>query len=268
MCRVLDVSRSGYYASRDRVRPSARELRDAELIERIRKIHEDSHGTYGSPRVQAQLSRDGIDVSKTRVERLMKAAGLAGRVRRRFRTTTDSSHKQPVAPNVLDREFEQETPDSVWCADISAISTASGWVYLAAVIDLATRLVVGWSTATNMKTALVESALRNALAVREPARQLVHHSDRGSQYASTSYQALLDEHGIICSMSRKGDCWDNAVLESFFGTIKQEWVHHHRWLGLADTTAALHEYIEVFYNRQRLHSSLGYRTPAEADSAA
>jgi transposase InsO family protein len=189
-------------------------------------------------------------------------------VRRRFRVTTDSNHKKPIAPNTLGREFAVESRDLVWCADITYIPTAAGWVYLATIIDLATRMIVGWSMANHTRTELVESALLNALTARAPASKLMHHSDRGSQYASASYQALLEQHDIECSMSRAGDCYDNAVMESFFGTFKQEWSHHHRWNGLADARAATHDYIEVFYNRQRLHSSLGYRTPAEANEDA
>jgi transposase InsO family protein len=268
MCRVLGVSRSGWYAWHSRVRPTPRQVRDGELLKRIGAIHRDSRETYGSPRVHAQLVRDGLDVSEERVARLMRAAGLRGRVRRRFVVTTDSGHDRPVAPNALDRQFQQQTSDSVWCADITYLWTLSGWVYLAAIIDLATRRIVGWSMARHMRTELVESALLNALACRAPAAKLVHHSDRGSQYASASYRALLEQHGIECSMSRAGDCYDNAVIESFFGTFKQEWAHHQRWEGLADARASTHDYIEVFYNRQRLHSALGYRTPAEADEAA
>jgi len=268
MCRVLGVSRSGWYAWQARVRPTDREIRDAELLEKIRTIHESSRGTYGSPRVHAQLVRDGVDVSKDLVARLMQEAGLHGRVRRRFKVTTNSKHDRPVAPNVVNREFKADSSDSVWCADITYVRTASGWVYLAAIIDVATRMIVGWSMASHMRTELVESALLNALTWRVPASRLVHHSDRGSQYASVSYRALLEEHGIECSMSRAGDCYDNAVIESFFGTYKQEWAHHHRWNGLLNARASTHDYIDVFYNRQRLHSALGYRTPTEADDTA
>lgn len=265
MCRVLGVSRSGWYAWAARTRPTPREIRDHELLERIRKIHATSRGTYGSPRVHAQLVRDGVEVGKDRVARLMRADGLRGRVRRRFKATTDSKHAEPIAANVLNREFTAQASDSVWCADITAIWTASGWVYLAAILDLATRMIVGWSMARHMRTELVEGALLSALAWRKPASKLVHHSDRGSQYASELYQKLLKLHGIECSMSRKGNCYDNAVMESFFGTYKQELVFHESWNGLLDSRAATHEYIEVFYNRQRLHSYLGYKTPAEAD---
>ena len=267
MCRVLGVSRSGWYAWQARLRPTPREIGDSQLTGKIREIHGASRETYGSPRVHAQLLRDGVDVGKERVERLMRRAGIRGRVRRRFVVTTNSRHDRPVAPNALDRRFQQETSDAVWCADITYIWTLSGWVYLAAIIDLATRKIVGWSMARHMRTELVECALLNALACRAPAAKLVHHSDRGGQYASRSYRALLERHGIECSMSRAGDCYDNAVIESFFGTFKQEWANHHRWDGLADCRAGTHDYIEVFYNRQRLHSSLGYRTPDEADQA-
>lgn len=268
MCRVLRVSRSGWYAWHNRVRPTPREVRDGELVARIQEIHGDSRGTYGSPRVHAKLLRDGVAVGEERVARLMRLAGIQGRVRRRFVVTTDSRHDRPVAPNALDRQFQQETSDSVWCADITYLWTLSGWVYLAAIIDLATRKIVGWSMARHMRTELVEAALLNALACRAPAARLVHHSDRGSQYASRSYRALLEQHGIECSMSRAGDCYDNAVIESFFGTFKQEWAYHQSWNGLADARASTFDYIEVFYNGQRLHSSLDYRTPNEADEAA
>ena len=268
MCRVLSVSRSGYYDWRDRPKPTPRELRDGKLTERIRQIHADSRGIYGSPRVHAQLVRDGVAAGEERVARLMREAGIRGRVRRRFVVTTDSKHDRPVVPNTLDRQFQQGASDSVWCADITYIWTLSGWVYLAAIIDLATRKIVGWSMARHMRTELVELALLNALAGRKPASKLIHHSDRGSQYASASYRALLERYGIERSMSRAGNCYDNAVIESFFGTFKQEWAHHHWWLGLADSRESTHDYIEVFYNRKRLHSALGYRTPDEADGAA
>jgi transposase InsO family protein len=209
--------------------------------------------------------REGISVGKGRVTRLMRVAGLRGRVRRRFKVTTDSKHDRPIAPNTLKRAFSAQISDSVWCADITYLHTVSGWVYLAAIIDMATRRIVGWSMANHMRTELVESALLNALNSRTPASALVHHSDRGSQYASDSYRKLLERHGIECSMSKAGDCYDNAVIESFFGTYKQEWAHHYRWSGLVEARAATHDYIEVFYNHQRLHSALGYRTPAEMD---
>ena len=268
MCQAFGVSRSGFYASKRQSRPTARESRDAELVEQIREIHEASRGIYGSPRVHAELHRRGISGSRDRVAQLMRRNGLRGKVRRRFRKTTDSNHEHPIAENSLNRQFAPESKDSAWCADITYIWTLSGWVYLAAIIDLTTRMIVGWSVANHMRTELVEQALENALASRAPAEELVHHSDRGSQYASEAYRKLLERHGIKCSMSRRSNCWDNAVIESFFGSFKQEWAHHHRWSGLVDARAATHDYIEVFYNRRRLHSALGYRTPAEADESA
>ncbi len=265
MCRVMGVSRSGLYARRQRARPSAHETEDAELLERIRGIHSSSRCTYGSPRVHRQLRRDHVRTARKRVERLMRADGLHGRIRRRFRTTTDSDHRLPVAPNTLNRQFAVEDPDRVWAGDITYIRTASGWGYLAVILDLHSRMVVGWSLADHMRTELVEGALIAALGSREPSPDLLHHSDRGSQYASACYRERLAEHGIEVSMSRRGDCYDNAVVESFFGTLKQELVHDARWTDLVEARAAIHDYIEVFYNRKRLHSSLGYRTPAEVD---
>jgi len=266
MCRVLGVSRSGLYAWQCRG-PSDRAGEDDELSRKIRASHEASRGTYGSPRVHRDLQRRGVRVGRKRVERLMRRDGLRGRIRRRFRRTTDSNHALPVAPNTLNRQFDVDAPDLVWAGDITYIRTATGWGYLAVILDLHTRLVVGWALADHMRTELVEQALIVALGKREPSSELLHHSDRGSQYASANYRSRLDALGIEVSMSRRGDCYDNAVVESFFGTLKQELVHHASWTGLAQARAAIHDYIEVFYNRQRLHSSLDYRTPAETDGA-
>jgi putative transposase len=268
MCRVLQVSRSGLYAWRHRPRVSAGVHANRALLARIRCVHATSRGTYGSPRVHMQLRREGVDAGRNRIARLMQADGLRGRIRRKFRTTTDSSHSHPVAPNTLNRQFEVEAPDRVWAGDITYIHTATGWAYLAVILDLYSRMVVGWSMATHMRTELIEAALRNAIGARQPSKDLLHHSDRGCQYASSTYRALLAQQGIAVSMSRRGECYDNAVVESFFGTLKQELVHHARWNDLAQARAAIHDYIEVFYNRQRLHSTLGYRTPAEADQGA
>ncbi len=267
MCRVLGVSTSGHYAWRRR-EPSARATADARLLARIRRVHSASRGTYGSPRVHRQLRREAVRTGRKRVERLMRADGLRGRIRRRFRTTTDSNHALPVAPNTLNRQFAVESPDRVWAGDITYIPTASGWGYLAVILDLCSRMVVGWAMANHLRTELVDDALTAALGTRDPSPDLLHHSDRGCQYASSSYRQRLAEHGIAVSMSRRGDCYDNAVVESFFGTLKQELVHHARWSNLAEARAAVHDYIEVFYNRQRLHSSLNYRTPAEVDQEA
>ena len=265
MCRLLEVSRSAFYSWRKRIRPSARELQDEVLLEAIIKAHQESRGTYGSPRVYQQLKRDGFDVCESKVERLMRAAGISGVVKKKYKATTNSNHNDRVAANILNREFGTETPDSVWCADITAVHTSAGFMYLAVVLDVATRLVVGWSMASHMETSLVEDALGNALGWRTPEDDLIHHSDRGSQYTSKDYQQILMDYGVTCSMSRKGNCWDNAVMESFFGTYKQECANRERWRGLMQAREGTADFIEAFYNRRRLHSSLGYRTPAEAD---
>lgn len=267
MCRVLGVSRSGLYAWERRGK-SAQALRDVELSREIQRVHTESRSTYGSPRVHRKLRAEGIRVGRKRVERLMRSDGLRGRIRRRFRRTTDSNHALPVAPNTLNRQFAVDAPDRVWAGDITYIATATGWAYLAVILDLHSRLVVGWSIADHMQTELVEDALLAALGKRDPGTSLLHHSDRGSQYASRAYRGRLEALGIEVSMSRRGDCYDNAVVESFFGTLKQELVHDSRWTDLPEARATIHDYIEVFYNRQRLHSSLGYRTPAAVDQEA
>ena len=266
MCRILEVSRSGLYAWRRRRRPAPRAARDVALRAQIRAIHARSRGTYGSPRVHAQLRRDDVQVGKARVERLMRAEGLRGKVRRRFRRTTDSEHTFPVAPNTLERQFTVQAPDRVWAGDITYIPLASGFTHLAVLVDLFSRRVVGWAMAEHMRTELVEDALDVALGAREPAPNMIHHSDRGSQYASAAYREKLARLGIQASMSRRGDCYDNAVVESFFGTLKQELVREARWTTHAEARAAIHDYIEVFYNRRRLHSSIGYRSPAEFET--
>lgn len=268
MCRVLGVSRSGLYAWRRRPRVPERARANLRLLARIRCVHSESRQTYGSPRVHQQLLREGCPVGVNRIARLMREAGLRGRVRRRYRATTNSDHSLPVAPNTLNREFGVPRRDCVWAGDITYLQTETGWVYLAVIIGLHSRAVVGWSMADHMRTELVVAALTNALGVRRPKRDLLHHSDRGSQYASRSYREHLARRGIRVSMSRSGDCYDNAVVESFFGTLKQELAHHTRWRDLSEARAGIHDYIEVFYNRRRLHSSLGYRTPAEVDRDA
>ena len=238
------------------------------LLAEVQRVHAASRSTYGSPRVHQQLGREGVSAGRNRVAKLMRANDLRGRIRRRFRTTTDSDHTHKVAPNTLNRQFVVDAPDRVWAGDITYIRTATGWAYLAVILDLHSRMVVGWSMADHMRTELIETALSNALGARQPTADLLHHSDRGCQYASDAYRALLAENGIEVSMSRRGECYDNAVVESFFGTLKQELVFHRRWSNLPEVRAAIHDYIEVFYNRQRLHSTLGYRTPAEVDQEA
>lgn len=266
MCRILEVSRSGLYAWRRRARPAPRERRDIELRSRIRVIHAESHGTYGSPRVRAQLKRDAAHVGKARVERLMREEGLHGKVRRRFKRTTDSEHALPVAPNTLDQRFQVDGPDRVWVSDITYLPLAAGFAHLAVILDLFSRRVVGWAMAQHLRTELVQDALQMALGAREPGPDMLHHSDRGCQYASLAYREKLASLGIQVSMSRRGNCYDNAVVESFFGTLKQELVRDARWTTHVEARAEIHEYIEVFYNRRRLHSSLGYRSPAEHEA--
>ena len=266
MCRVLEISCSALYAwRRRRAQRLAREQADGALATQIHQIHAASRATYGSPRVHATLRRDGLRIGRKRVERVMRDAGLRGKVRRRWRNTTNSNHALPLAPNTLNRQFSAESSDKVWVVDITYVPIAGDFVYLAVVLDLHSRMVVGWALENHLRTELVLKALNMSLGARVPASKMLHHSDRGCQYASTLYRELLELHGIEASMSRRGNCYDNAVVESFFGTLKQELVHGAHWMTIAEARAALHDYIEVFYNRQRLHSSLGYRTPAEVD---
>jgi transposase InsO family protein len=263
MCRVLKVSRAGFYAWRERPL-SARAQDDERLRARIKIIHRTSVETYGRPRIHAQLRRDGISVSAKRVGRLMKLDGIAVKLRRRFRVTTDSNHKHPVAPNLLNRRFaidQIKTTDRIWAGDITYVDTQEGWLYLAVVLDLRSRRVVGWSMSQSLESTLVLDALRMALMRRQPARGVMHHSDRGSQYAGKECRKLLRDHGMVCSMSRRGDCWDNAVVESFNATIKTELLHRTKWKTREEARAAIYKYIETWYNCKRLHSSLGYVSP-------
>ena len=261
MCRVLQVTRSGFYAWRKRL-ASARWLRDRKLLLPIRVSFYESRRTYGSPRVHRDLLANGERVSRKRVARLMREAGLESRRKKRFRRTTDSSHAFPVADNELARHFAPGQPETWWVSDITYVWTAEGWMYLASVLDLGTRRIVGWSMSERIDTALVRSALEMALG-RDGQAPHGHHSDRGSQYASHEYRHLLAARGIRCSMSRRANCWDNAVAESFFSTLKVEWLDQHRFLTRAEARAAAFDFIEVFYNRQRRHSSLGYVSPEE-----
>ncbi len=261
LCRALGVSRSGFYAWCKR-KPSARALRDAMLGVDVVTIHHASRGTYGSPRILEELRERGERVSRKRVARLMRERGISGEVLKRWRHP--SSPPDDVAtPNVLDRGFDVAAPNRVWASDITYVRTWEGWLYLAVVIDLFSRRVVGWSMQGHMRTDLVLGALTMAVGQRLPEPGLLQHSDRGTQYTSDGYQRALREHGIECSMSRRGNCWDNAVVESFFGTLKRELVHRRSWATRAEAAAAIHEYVEVFYNRRRRHSHLRYRSPAE-----
>jgi putative transposase len=260
-CQVLGVSRSGYYAWRDRPRSERSERRE-QLITEMRAIHaEKQKHSYGSPRMCRDLRGLGLKVSENTVARLMKEDGLRATTARKFRHTTDSNHGHPVAENVLDREFTATRPNEKWVSDITYVETDEGWLYVATVEDLYSRKVVGWSLSDRMTWDLVGSAMEMAIGRRLPSRGLMAHSDRGSQYASGGYQELLKSHGITCSMSRRGNCWDNAPMESFFATLKKELVHQERYATRAEARASIFEYIEVFYNTERRHSSLGYVSP-------
>ncbi len=262
MCRALQVSRSGFYAWRARP-PSERQQANVKLVRTIRQLHEQSRGTYGSPRIQAELKALGLEVGHNRIARLMKEHGLRSSRPKRFKRTTDSGHSLPVAANVLDRKFDADGPDQAWVTDITYVRTWEGWLYVNVILDLFSRRVVGWSMADHLRSELASNALTMALGHRVPERMLVHHSDRGSQYASNDYQMMLRANGILCSMSRKGECYDNAVAESFFATLKKELVYRHVWPTRTEARKAIHEYIEVFYNRKRRHSYLGNLSPVE-----
>jgi len=261
-CDVFGVSRSGYYAWKGRPE-AARALEDVELVVEIKAAHTTGRGAYGSPRVHRELRAKGRRVSRKRVERLMRQEGLAGRKKRRFRKTTDSNHPDPIAPNVLDRNFDVELPDTAWVTDVTYVWTFEGWLYLAVILDLFSRRVVGWSASANNDRALALSALEQATTARAPAPGMIHHSDRGSVYASADYGDALSKLGSVKSMSRKGDCWDNAVAESFFATIKGEMIDHEDYLTRAAAIAAIADYIDSFYNPCRRHSALDYVSPVE-----
>ena len=265
MCRVLRVSRSGYYSFCSRPK-SQRAKENERLLARIKAAHKNSKKTYGSPRIHAQLLKDGIPCGRGRVARLMSAHGICAMQKRKFIVTTDSKHDLPVAENLLDRQFAVDALNTVWTADITYIPTGEGWLYLSAVMDLCSKGIAGWSMDERMKTDLALDALTMAYKRRNPGVGLLHHSDRGSQYASEDYQNLLGKYGMQVSMSRKGDCWDNAPMESFFHTLKTELTHHKKYRTREEARRDIFEYIEVFYNRQRLHSSLDYKSPAEFES--
>jgi len=262
MCPVLTVSISGYRAWKRGGKADRSRLTDAQLLALIRAIHDELKGAYGSPRMVLELRARGFSASKTRVERLMREHGIRARHKRKFKVTTDSKHKLPIAPNLLDRNFTPSAPNQVWTSDITYLWTDEGWLYLAIVLDLFNREVVGWSLKPRMTADIVTDALTMAWFRRKPAPGVLHHSDRGSQYASGDFQDKLSEYGMTCSMSRKGNCWDNAPTESWFNSFKNERVHGWRWRTREDMMTTAFEYIEVFYNRRRLHSTLGYTSPA------
>lgn len=265
MCRALGVSVGGYYASRRRP-ASARMAADERLRVHVRAAHAKSRRRYGAPRVLAELKAGGIATSEKRVARLMREDGLVARAKRRVVRTTDSRHAEPIAPNVLARRFDlaaHPVADRAWVGDLTYIPTREGWLYLAVQLDLATRRVVGWATGPTLDTALPLAALRRALMERRPAAGLIAHSDRGSQYASREYRAVLAAHGAVQSMSRKGDCWDNAVAESFFSTLEHELLTEADFHSRHEAQRAIFAFIEVWYNRERRHSTLGYVSPAQ-----
>jgi putative transposase len=261
-CETLGVSRSGYYAWKGRPAPERARV-DAELVEEIKAAHKAGRGAYGSPRVHRELRANGRCVGKKRVERLMRGEGICARRKRRFRRTTDSNHPDPIAPNILERNFDVDLPNTAWVTDVTYVWTGEGWLYLAAILDLFSRRVVGWATSPNNDRALALDALARATTSRKPAVGLLHHSDRGSVYASGDYGEALLAMGAVKSMSRKGDCWDNAVAESFFATIKGEMIDHEQYETRAEAMAAIGDYIEAFYNTRRRHSSIGYVSPLE-----
>ena len=262
MCRFMGVSRNAYYDWLHRS-PAAREQADAELTPVIQEIFTKSRATYGTRRIRQSLLRQNLSVGRGRIGRLMGAAGLACKTKRKFKATTDSKHNLPVAENLLDRQFTADKPDQVYAGDITTIHTKEGWLYLAVVIDLFSRQVVGWSMAGHMRASLANDALLMALWKRKPEKGLLWHSDRGIQYAATSHRKLIKHFGIRQSMSRKGNCWDNAVSESFFHTLKTELVHHRHYQTRAEAKQEIFEYIEVFYNRERLHSANNYWSPVD-----
>jgi putative transposase len=260
-CEVLGVSRSGYFAWSKRP-ASERAARREKLAAKIKLVHEENREVYGSPRMCKALKAQGESVCENTVATIMKERQIRAKSKKKFTPrTTDSSHQQPIADNVLDRQFTAQLPNQKWAVDITYIPTDEGWLYLAGVIDLCSRRIVGWSMAGHMETSLVSDALKMAIARRNPGEGLLHHSDRGVQYASEDYMYLLQSHGMRISMSGKGDCWDNAVTESFWSTLKTELVNHEHYATHEEARASIFEYIEVFYNRKRLHSSLGYVSP-------
>jgi len=265
MCALLNVSRSGYYAWLRR--PESRQSRDNRALEdKIRVLHAASHGIYGAPKIHHDLRDDGVRCGKNRVARIMRKAGIRSRTKKKFKATTNSRHNFPIAPNLLNQDFNVDAPDHTWVGDITYIPTDEGWLYLAVILDLFNREVVGWSASSRMARQLAIDALQMALGRRNPGKGLLHHSDRGSQYASADYQKILKDHNMICSMSRKGNCYDNAVAESFFGRLKSEWVNHNRYQSRSEAIRSLFYYIEIFYNRKRSHSSINYATPQEYDT--
>jgi putative transposase len=261
MCEVLLVSRSGYFTWRRGNKAGKRKLSNDKLLAIVQKIHNDNRKTYGSPRVFRELKALGIKCGKTRLENLMRRNGIRAKMKKKFKVTTDSNHKLPVSENLVNRNFSPSACNQLWLGDITYLWTREGWLYLAAVMDMCSRKIVGWSMSARMTTDLVLDALEMAYKRQRPRRGLIFHSDRGSQYASQKYQARLWRYGMISSMSRKGNCWDNAPMESFFHTLKTEHVFFEEFFTRRQARESIFEWVEVFYNRQRRHSSLGYLSP-------
>ena len=267
MCRLPEVSRSGFYAWR--VRPEGRRAKtDRELLRVIRRLHADSDGVYGSPKMAAELNEEGYPCGRHKAARLMRIAGLRGCPKRSFRVTTQRDPSHPVADNLLQQDFKAEGPNECWASDITYISTQQGWLYLAVVMDLYSRRIVGWSMSRWISRHLVIDALNMAIAQRLPNGTLIHHSDRGSQYTSDDFRRELEKHGIQCSMSARGNCYDNAVVESFFGILKRERVNRRRYLTRDEAQADIFDYIERFYNRKRRHGYLGNISPVRFEERA
>ena len=266
MCRVLAVKAAGYYAWLGR-KPTLRQMKHLQLIEQIRSVHKDSRGIYGSPRVHRELLDRGVKVCENTVAKVMKQQQIRSKVKRRFVVTTDSAHALEPAQNLLDRRFTVALPNRVWCSDITFVATDEGWLFVALVMDLCSRRIVGWAMADHLRSQLTQDALRMAVARRGPRPGLLHHSDRGVQYACCAYQDLLKEQGMTCSMSRRGDCYDNAPMESLMGTLKRELVHHERYATQQQARQSIFEFIEVFYNRRRRHSAIGYQSPESFEAS-
>ena len=268
MCRVLSVAASGFYAWHRR-KPSARAQQDERLLLKVRASHKRSRDTYGAPRVHKDLKDEGLRVGRKRVARLMQEDGLVARTPASFVRTTDSNHSDPIAPNLLARNFSVDEvggTNRIWVSDITYIPTREGWLYLASVLDLGSRRCVGWSMGETLEADLAVNALRMAIRARQPSPGLIHHSDRGSQYASAAYRSILSEHGMLASMSRKGNCWDNAVAESFFATLEFELIMMSDWRTRDEARRSIFQYIETWYNTQRRHSTLGYVSPVEYEN--
>jgi len=267
MCKALNVSDSGYYAALGR-EPSPRRQRRAELVERIQQAHEESHEIYGSPRIYVELKEQGVVVSLNTVAKYMRQEQIRSKVKRPFRfLTTDSDHAFPVARNLLERNFEAAAPNRKWCCDITHVATDEGPLYVAVVIDCFSRRIVGWEMADHLRAELCLEALRMAQERRRPPAGLLHHSDRGVQYACCAYREFLEHAGMIASMSRTGNCYDNALMESFFATLKGELVHHEHYATRAAASSSIFRYIEIFYNRRRRHSAIGYRSPEQFEAS-